>query len=434
MSVPPSSHNQRGQGFTIPYPAPPKGFRHRVNQVSDLRQYAHASSMAWWGAKALQGLLIGMIPFTCGFLFTAGYVLVGGSASWAVMGVLILLAGLVVILWGVLAPVTRKWIVTVPENCFWMVIDGKGFIAEYLPPGRLILPFRLNSTIHDYVEFRFIRICEVYENILRGSGRDVDLEIEVMMTFNPVEADPRLYARLRRMTRREQFEGLVTNGVRDAIGKYFTQLSPDFWQDALQSPRVLERTIIDQLLGLESMGLFLMSSQSVVVLVHGMTLSSRPMPSRPAQSRRDPFSPSPYDPRQPRTSSGFGSARGGHPGVHRRDRGNGDHEGYRTDRERDRWDDVYPPRDAADPLPDQEFNQPLPEDALGETQHHIPAFIPGTVEIDMGDEETDLGALLKEIQDSEPPKVERRAKLSDGTQPKTARPEFWIKRRRDDEE
>ncbi len=444
MSGPPSSHNQRqghrptasgyeqavrGEGYTVPYQSPPKappqtGLGRRIRQYRDLRQRARANSMSWWGAKALQGMLIGIIPVTFGLLLTAAYALVGGSVFWALLGLLLLLGGVAAILWYALAPWTCKWIVTVPENCYWVVEDANGHTAEYLPPGRLIVPFRMNSKVRDYVDFNAITIRETYEDVLRGSGRKVDLEINVVAAFNPVEADPRLYARLRTMIVREQFEDIVTNHVRDAVSMYFTRLSPDFWQGALQNPKVLEETIIDQLYGLEAMGLFLGSSQPVTVFVHGITISS-------AGSASMPLAPDPFDP--------LGSAT------------------YRAQTSR-----------SARPLPEQHFDQdytirrpverepsfddqvtmphlqpardghsgyePQPSvDDLDVTMPHgrTPAFVPGTIGTTTGNDDTNIETLLQQVQDTEPPRDERRAKQSDKPQPKTAPPDLWLGRRKD---
>jgi hypothetical protein len=427
----------RGRGFTVPYqapsqpPLPPKGLRRRVKQYRDLRRQARASSMSWWMVKAVQGVITGCFPFAIGIVLVVVYTLGGGSVWLSMAGMGMVLGGLAIIGWYAAAPVTCKWIVTVPENRYWVVEDGNGHTAEYLPPGRLIVPFRMNSRVHDYVDFHTIIVREMYEDVLRGSGRKVDLEVNVVLAFNPAEADPRLYARLRTLARREQFEDLVANTIRDSVSRYFTRLSPEFWYSALQDQKILEEQITDQLVGLESMGLLLASSQPVTVFVHGITLSSAAaMPgtsldesdwTRRAdvalsqgrisrddhQPRSDPLPDQSFD-QQPTMRHGqtFRSRDS--------DAGSGHSEG-----------DRQPP-------------EPLSDD-LGVTMPHggTPAFIPGSFE-----GETDIATLLQHAKTGDQPKDERRARRTDASErdqkqdmgetlPRTTRPDFWIRRRKD---
>jgi hypothetical protein len=425
----------RGRGFTVPYQAParpsspPKGLRRRVKQYRDLRRQARANSMSWWMVKAVQGIIMGCFPFVLGIMLVVVYTLVGGSVWLSMAGMGMVLGGLAIIGWYVAAPATCKWIVTVPENRYWVVEDGNGHTAEYLPPGRLIVPFRMNSRVHDYVDFHTIIVRELYEDVLRGSGRKVDLEVNVVLAFNPTEADPRLYARLRTLTRREQFEDLVANTIRDSVSRYFTRLSPEFWHSALRDPKILEEQITDQLVELESMGLLLASSQPVTVFVHGITLSSAAMPGASWD-----------EPDWTRRADAVLS------------------------QDRVRRDDQQP---RMDPLPDQSFDQQptvrhsqhssrdsdtgggyaegdrLPSapaaDDLGTTMPHgrTPAFIPGSF-----DGETDIETLLQQAKTGDQPKDERRARRTDAskrdqegdmgkTLPRTTRPDFWIRRRKD---
>jgi hypothetical protein len=87
----------------------------------------------------------------------------------------------------------------------------------------------------------------------------------------------------------------------------------------------------------------------------------------------------------------------------------------------------------ADPLPEQATMPHMPDaDSRDHTvQSGTPAFIPGTIHVDIGDDDTNIETLLKRLQDSEPPSG-RRARPSDGPWPKTSQPDFWIRRRRDD--
>ncbi|MBN1563783.1 MAG: hypothetical protein JXA10_08085 [Anaerolineae bacterium] len=502
MSVPPPSHNQHGQGsrptpaeyeqlvraqgYTVPYqkppepPKPPKGMvRRSVKQYSDLRKQAQASSMAWWGAKATQGCLLGTIPITFGLVLTGAYVLTGGSISWAVLGILLLVGGLAVTGWYSAAPWTRKWIVNVSENGYWVVEDGNGHTAEYLPPGRMIVPFRMNSKVLKYVNFQAITIREAYDDVLRGTGRKVDLEIKVAMIFNPVEADPRFYGRLRTMTQKEQFENVVRNSVRDAVSQYFTRLSPAFWEMGLQNPKVLEDAIIDHLAGLESMGLFWGSRQPVTVFVHGITISSGAanIPLDPELFKRDPFDltppPTPTEPKkapvqraQPATQ---GDARFERPQDLPRSQPLQQSQGARRYdlRAQHNTPPPAPSQRAAAPLPQQQPTpQPLNwEPSINEqTMPHIPAgntnyaappqsqvppaqqaqptqrqqqpaFIPGAINLGIDDDDTDIDTLLKRVQDNPNllPRENRRAKPTDDQpRPKTTRPDFWIRGRNND--
>jgi hypothetical protein len=390
------------------------------------------------------------------------------------------------------------------------------------------------SKVHEYVNFHTITIRETYDNVLRGSGRKVDLEINVVMVFDPVSADPRFYAKLRGMTKREQFEGIVTNTVRDTVSLYFTRMSPDFWLGALRNPKVLEEEIIKQLNGLNSMGLFLASSHPVTVFVYGLMISSDPTAPIPAASGRLPQNPFdqqggsgarrfPRETRETRDNDGrgsqgrklripdeyqFGNSARDYPhedyppdgyrdgrqgrrytredyppdeyagrrrqtGQYSRDdyppdeydderRGRRypreDDSEYRDERQGRRYpreDDYLPDRRGAAPLPEQPIeqqptmprgqsrprdngfvrrpadHQPPPENLdVTIPRGPTPAFIPGSIDIDVNGE-TDIGTMLQQMRNSEPPKIERRAKHS-GTRPKDSRPDIWIRPSGDD--
>jgi hypothetical protein len=89
------------------------------------------------------------------------------------------------------------------------------------------------------------------------------------MSFNPVQADPRLYARLRAMTTKEEFQRMIAREARDVVRKYLAPLPLDEKVSALRHPDLLENMVIEHLERQAAMGLTLASSRPVMVYVNG---------------------------------------------------------------------------------------------------------------------------------------------------------------------
>jgi hypothetical protein len=232
--------------------------------------------------KVLQGLIVGGAPFVLGLLIMiavavldAGRLLMWVGAGFSVIGFLIILR-------NALAPATCTWIVTVPENRFCVVEDADGYTAEYLEPGRWIVTWRWHAKVHDYVDFNAVTTSAVIADVLGGSGPVVDMDVTVVMAFNPTHAESHTRAQLRKMTAREQFEAMIARDVRDIVRKHFRPLTPDQQRSTLHNTHALEDIIADQLEHYRAMGLTLASSRPVMVYV------------RSAPASLPLYSPSPY--------------------------------------------------------------------------------------------------------------------------------------------
>jgi len=80
--------------------------------------------------------------------------------------------------------------------------------------------------VRDYVDFNAITTTTPITNVLGGNGPAVDMDVTVVMAFNPAQAEAHTYAQLRQMTTRAQFETLIARDVRDIVHKYFRLLTP----------------------------------------------------------------------------------------------------------------------------------------------------------------------------------------------------------------
>jgi hypothetical protein len=266
-----------GVGYTPPYtppPPPPSGIVGRSKwawqRYGGLRKRARADSMSWWAMKVLQGLLIGGGPLAFGVLIIVAATLLNTSRWVAWVGMGFALAGLLFLLRYLLAPVTCRWIVTVPENRFCVVEDADGYTAEYLEPGRWIVTWRWNAKVRDYVDFNTVTTNTLIADVLGGNGPVLDMDVTVIMAFNPAEAEPQMGAQLRQVTAREQFETLIARDVRDIVRKHFRLLPPDQQRSALSNTRVFEEVIADELAHYHTMGLTLASSRPVMVYVRSV--------------------------------------------------------------------------------------------------------------------------------------------------------------------
>jgi hypothetical protein len=175
--------------------------------------------------------------------------------------------------------------VTVPENRYWVVEDRDGYTLEYLPPGRMIVPWRWSSRVRDYVDFNAVTITELIDDVLSVGVPRVDVEVSVVMAFNPVEADPEQYAHLRALDSREKLEAMLARDVHSIVRRYLNRLPLQQQQDVLRHPERLEDGIAEQLVHHEALGLFLASGRPVSAVVRGLLVDT---PYQPPASMRPP--------------------------------------------------------------------------------------------------------------------------------------------------
>jgi hypothetical protein len=266
--------------FNPPQPKP-KGVvgrsRHALRRYRGLRQRARADSMSWWWMKFLHGLLVGGGPFAIGLLMLLvnAVLNVGSLMAWA--GGIIFLVGLFIILRYALAPYTCQWVVTVPEDRFCFVEDADGNTAEFLEPGRWIVNWRWYGKVRDYVNFKRITANVTIADVLGGGGPVMDMEVTVIMAFNPTQAEEYTYAQLRRLVKPEHFEDMISQDVRSIVRKHIRLLNAEQQRSAVRNTRALEEVIADQLDSFRLMGLTLASSRPVMVYVRNAPAAPGPM-------------------------------------------------------------------------------------------------------------------------------------------------------------
>lgn len=287
------------QGYTVPYQAPPvqprpTGFARWQQYYQNLRQKARANSMSWWLMKALQGILFGGPLLALGTsLLILNAVSLHDGLGVPLLSLFLILVGLRYIIYYGLAPWLQKWIVTVPDKHYHLIIQ-RGKPIEYLPPGPLHVPFRFNSQIVEYVDFQSVHAKDVYEDILQGHGPPITLEVGVMMAFNPVEADPRHYEQLRSMNRAEQFRRVIADTTYEALMLYLEQFEARHWPRALMNQAELTRYLTESMWSLAVLGLTPAGGQPVTVFVqdHSAPPQVRPHPVEPAEpTQAHPFAP-----------------------------------------------------------------------------------------------------------------------------------------------
>jgi hypothetical protein len=251
----------------IPPRRPFQRSRSAWNNYFGLRQRARNNSMAWWGLKIVQGMLLGGGIIALGIVLWALNAVFDGGVCLSRLGLLVILIGIFAALRYAAAPITCRWIVTVPENWFYVVEDGDGYTIEYLESGRMIVPWRWNSRVREYVDFSSVTVNEVVEDVLDSDALPVDIEVSVLMSFNPVEADPDLYAPLRKLQTQEQFQMLIARDVRDIVRKHLNTLTSVQGRGLLHNVQSLETVIAEQLENRASLGLTPASNRPVTVHV-----------------------------------------------------------------------------------------------------------------------------------------------------------------------
>lgn len=268
--------------------------------------------MSWWGFKALQGLFWGGMPFLLGAVIVILAAATDQGRCLMAAGLAIVLAGLGGLLYYAAAPLTCRWLVYVPPNRCWAVEDLDGQTVEFLGPGWLHVPWRMNTQIVEFVNFQVVTVATTIEDVLQTRWPVVDLEVSVVMEFNPVEADPDSYERLRvSLNTVEKLESLVIREFHGSIRRYLSRLPRPTLIHLLGQPADMEAVLAGQLQSLARVGLLLGSADPVSIYVRG-TLPDAPPPAVPEPAPPPdpvPTVPSPARPRgrraQPLPRQGF---------------------------------------------------------------------------------------------------------------------------------
>ncbi|NDJ75146.1 MAG: hypothetical protein GYB65_02715 [Chloroflexi bacterium] len=239
-------------------PPPRDGYR-------ELQQQARYDSMAWWRYKIAQGLRLGGSIVAVGLIVLLLQAMTGSPRAMAWLGGLVVVAGLGMIGRYALAPLTCKWLVIVPENWTYVIEDDEGYTREYLPSGRLLVPWRWHVFVREYVDFSTVTVTEVIRDALNSQVVPVDIEASVSMVFDPTQADPAQYATLRKMDSPDIFERMLARDLRDIIHRYLKRLSPEEAYHLQHDADSLEELILDELAGRAPLGLFPAPKRPVMV-------------------------------------------------------------------------------------------------------------------------------------------------------------------------
>lgn len=229
-------------------------------RIGALRERAAANSLMWWALLVVEGLVIGLGLALLGLL----WLLAVGSAPR--VGIALIVAGVIVFLRYLAAPVSARWIVNVPPGWYYVVEDNDTTF-EYLEPGRMIVPWRWNTRVVPYVNFNTLRLAVRVENVLDSDDLPVDLDIALSLLFNPTYADESLYETLRRFTHEEQFEALIADSVRDVVYEHLSRLRLIGGDPVPLDVKTLEAVIVDELAPYEAYGIVPAAERPVTVTV-----------------------------------------------------------------------------------------------------------------------------------------------------------------------
>lgn len=273
------------EGYAIPYrrpaplPPPPTGLAKWMKRYRDMRQRAEASSMWWWALKLFFGAVVGLPLIIMGIaILIANRLFLDSSVVIALFGSLFLVGGIGYLGYYALAPLLQKWVVNVPDKHYFVVVQNGIHPVEYLPAGLWHVPFRFNARVIPYVDFAFVHVKDTYLNLFQGAGPRYDLEIGVMLAFNPVYADPRNYRRLMTMRKPADFRRDVLRVVYDALWQYLGPFSLLDWKESLEQRPSLTYYLADALRDLAGLGLTPGNSQPVTVFVRGLDDVNKPPP------------------------------------------------------------------------------------------------------------------------------------------------------------
>lgn len=237
-----------------------------LHRYAMLRDRAGANSLTWWAWMVAQGLAFGLALGLFGLLWYL-LVAVGANLLWlGRLGIALIVGGVIVFVRYLAAPLTARWIVSVPPRWYFAVEDG-ATTYDYLEPGRMIVPWRWNARAVPYVDFNTVEVIERVENVLDSDELPVDLEVSVSLYFNPTYADETHFNTLRQYTRQEQFEALVGESVRDVVYEHLARLRLIGGDPVPLDVKTLESVIEDELAAYEAYGLLPASDRPVTVVV-----------------------------------------------------------------------------------------------------------------------------------------------------------------------
>ncbi len=309
-----------GRGYTVPIMGrrpplpPPRNIFERiwraVGRYLGLQRGAQTSSMLWWGLKIIQGLLLGMPLIAVGAGLMVARPVLGGTQCVTGLGPVLLLAGILAMLWNFLAPVTSAWRVTIPAGEYWVVEDRHGQPYQFLGGGPQRVEWHLNVRLRRYVTFTRVQAVAVIQDVLPAANQRVDLEISVVMQFDPASALPHNYVELRKLTQIDPFAYMLRRAIHNAIRETFQRRPYEAQLDLLHHPEDIEQIVLRALGPLRAWGLFPFEDRPAHVIVYGLpSYAAGSDPRRWGEARqpgagpeRDgpPEQPYRYDPAQVR--------------------------------------------------------------------------------------------------------------------------------------
>lgn len=235
------------------------GLLGRWNRYMALRERADENSMSWWRLKIFEAAWIFVFLAILGAgLGVLSQVTALGFLLYAGIG-LVILGGLF-FLRAVFAPLTCKWVVFVPDNAYYVVEDNRKRTIDFIVGGqKTIVPWSYNAKVLPYVDFNFIPVYRVrVENVMNVRRMPVDIEVSSPMRFDPTLAHREALPMLRKMTQSSDFEGMLTNFIRDTVAEHLTQTGAEsrLHVAEIRDVPALKTVLLQRLKALESMGLF----------------------------------------------------------------------------------------------------------------------------------------------------------------------------------
>lgn len=235
-------------------------------RVGVLRERAAANSIMWWALLVVEGLVIGLGLVLLGVIWLL-VVGVAADLEWlSRLGIALIVAGMIVFLRYLAAPITARWIVNVPLGWYYVVEDGNT-TYEYLEPGRMIVPWRWNARVHPYVDFNTLHLTVRVENVMDSADLPIDLDIALALSFNPTYADESVYETLRGFTHEDQFEALIADTVRDTVYEHLSRLRLIAGDPVPLDVKSLETVIVEGLAEFEAYGIVPAAERPVTVTV-----------------------------------------------------------------------------------------------------------------------------------------------------------------------
>lgn len=231
-----------------------------------VRERAAANSVVWWALQVVEGLVIGLGLVLLGVMWLLVVGLAANLEWLGRLGIALIIAGVIVFVRYLAAPIAARWIVAVPPRWYYAVEDGQTTF-EYLEPGRMIVPWRWGARAVPYVNFNSLQLAVRVGNVLDSEELPVALDVALSMLFNPTYADESLYNTLRDYTRQEQFEALLAESVRDIVYEHLARLRLIGGDPVPLDVKTLESVIVEELAPYEAYGLAPAAERPVTVRV-----------------------------------------------------------------------------------------------------------------------------------------------------------------------